>query len=299
MRDPPPAIRSPARLRLPRRTARLRLTILYGAACSWSSARSCSPIPTCSRLGRGTRRSQCWRPPGRRPQPGKVPSAHRPAGDRRRQPRGRSGQIAVDRQLLLIRSGIALVVIAAAAVGVSWLLAGRVLRPLRTITAAARRISASSLHERLALHGPDDELKELGDTLDGLFARLEASFDAQRRFAANASHELRTPLTRERALLQVTLRRPGQHHRHLAGRQPGTARLQRRAGTPHRGAAHPGQQRSRPQRAASPSTWRPSPAPPWPPPAPGSAASACMSTPPSSPPPSTATPSWSSSWSPT
>jgi signal transduction histidine kinase len=72
------------------------------------------------------------------------------------------------------------------------------------ITAAARRISASSLHERLALHGPDDELKELGDTLDNLFARLEASFDAQRRFAASASHELRTPLTRERTLLQVT-----------------------------------------------------------------------------------------------
>ena len=95
---------------------------------------------------------------------------------------------------------------AAAAIG--WLIAGRVLRPLRTITAAARRISASSLHERLALPGPDDELKELADTLDSLFARLEASFDAQRRFAANASHELRTPLTRERTLLQVTLADP-------------------------------------------------------------------------------------------
>jgi signal transduction histidine kinase len=83
-----------------------------------------------------------------------------------------------------------------------------VLRPLRTITAAARRISASSLNERLALQGPDDELKELADTLDNLFARLEASFDAQRRFAASASHELRTPLTRERTLLQVTLADP-------------------------------------------------------------------------------------------
>jgi signal transduction histidine kinase len=98
--------------------------------------------------------------------------------------------------------------VSAAAVGAGWLLAGRVLRPLSTITAAARRISASGLHERLALHGPDDELMELGDTLDGLFARLEASFDAQRRFAANASHELRTPLTRERTLLQVTLADP-------------------------------------------------------------------------------------------
>jgi signal transduction histidine kinase len=88
------------------------------------------------------------------------------------------------------------------------MIAGRVLRPLSTITAAARHIAASSLHERLALHGPDDELKELADTLDSLLARLEGSFDAQRRFAANASHELRTPLTRERALLQVTLADP-------------------------------------------------------------------------------------------
>ncbi len=114
------------------------------------------------------------------------------------------GQLSLDRQQLLIAAGIALAVIAVAAAAIGWLIAGQVLRPLRTITAAARRISASSLHERLALHGPDDELKELADTLDSLFARLEASFDAQRRFAANASHELRTPLTRERALLQVT-----------------------------------------------------------------------------------------------
>jgi signal transduction histidine kinase len=95
-----------------------------------------------------------------------------------------------------------------AAVGAGWLLSGRVLRPLSTITATAQRISASSLHERLALEGPDDELKELGDTLDALLSRLEDSFDAQRRFAANASHELRTPLTRERTLLQVTLSDP-------------------------------------------------------------------------------------------
>jgi signal transduction histidine kinase len=114
------------------------------------------------------------------------------------------GQVSIDRQQLLIASVISLAVIVVAAATVGWLLAGRVLRPLSTITAAARKISASSLHERLALSGPDDELKELADTLDGLFARLEASFEAQRRFAANASHELRTPLTRERTLLQVT-----------------------------------------------------------------------------------------------
>jgi signal transduction histidine kinase len=118
------------------------------------------------------------------------------------------GQINLDRQQLLIASAILLTVFVVAAAALGWLLAGRVLRPLSTITAAARRISASSLHERLALPGPDDELKELADTLDSLFARLEDSFGAQRRFAANASHELRTPLTRERALLQVTLADP-------------------------------------------------------------------------------------------
>jgi signal transduction histidine kinase len=117
-------------------------------------------------------------------------------------------QVNYDKRELLVISAVVLGVIAAGAGAIGWLIAGRVLRPLSTITAAARRISASSLDERLALDGPDDELKELGDTLDGLFARLEASFAAQRRFAANASHELRTPLTRERTLLQVTLADP-------------------------------------------------------------------------------------------
>ena len=80
------------------------------------------------------------------------------------------------------------------------------LSPLRTITAAARRISARSLHQRIGMTGPDDELKELGDTFDQLLGRLDASFRAQRQFVANASHELRTPLARQRTLLEVALR---------------------------------------------------------------------------------------------
>jgi signal transduction histidine kinase len=107
---------------------------------------------------------------------------------------------------LLIESGIALGMMTVASVGLGWLMAGRVLSPLRVITATARRISARNLHQRIAMNGPDDELKELGDTFDQLLARLEASFRAQRQFVANASHELRTPLARQRTLLEVALR---------------------------------------------------------------------------------------------
>jgi signal transduction histidine kinase len=94
------------------------------------------------------------------------------------------------------------------AVAVGWLIAGRFLRPLRTITGAARDISASNLSRRLSITGRDDEFAALGETLDDLFGRLEASFQAQRHFVANASHELRTPLSAERTLLQLALADP-------------------------------------------------------------------------------------------
>ncbi len=94
------------------------------------------------------------------------------------------------------------------ALALAWWIAGRFLRPLRTMNAAAREISATNLHRRLALDGPDDELTELGQTLDDLFGRLEASFEAQRHFVANASHELRTPLAGLQTLLEVALADP-------------------------------------------------------------------------------------------
>ncbi len=119
-----------------------------------------------------------------------------------------AAQRAADSHQLLINSGIALGIVAVLALLAGWLVAGRMLRPIRTITRTARRISSTSLHERLALEGPEDELKELGDTLDDLFGRLDAAFEAQRHFVANASHELRTPLTAERTLLQVALDDP-------------------------------------------------------------------------------------------
>jgi signal transduction histidine kinase len=118
-------------------------------------------------------------------------------------------QRAADMHQLLASSGIALLITAVLSIALGWLAAGRVLRPLRTMTAATQRISEQNLHERLAVTGPDDELKRLGDTIDGLLARLEAAFDAQRRFVANASHELRTPLTMMRTALDVATRKPG------------------------------------------------------------------------------------------
>jgi signal transduction histidine kinase len=109
---------------------------------------------------------------------------------------------------LLIQSGIALTIMAVLSIWLGWLVAGRALQPLRTITNAAREISARNLNRRLALKGPDDELRQLGNTFDGLLERLETAFDAQRQFVANASHELRTPLTYERTLLEVALADP-------------------------------------------------------------------------------------------
>ena len=113
------------------------------------------------------------------------------------------------RSTLLLLSGIALAIMALFATGLGWMVAGRALRPLRAIMATAREISASNLHRRLALTGPDDELRQLGRTFDALLERLETAFTAQRQFAANVSHELRTPLTYERALIEVALADPG------------------------------------------------------------------------------------------
>ena len=129
-------------------------------------------------------------------------------------PGGRGGttgpsRIFTDLPEVLFYSGIALAILAVASIILGWLVADRALRPLRVITAAAQAISASSLDERLNLAGSYDEFRELGNTLDGLFARLEAAFESQRHFVANASHELRTPLAAERTVLQVALADPG------------------------------------------------------------------------------------------
>lgn len=106
---------------------------------------------------------------------------------------------------LLVQSGIALAIMSVIAIVLGWLVAGRVLRPLRTMTSTIQRISARNVHERLAVEGPGDELKDLADTVDGLLSRLETALDSHKRFVANAAHELRTPLTVEHALLEEAL----------------------------------------------------------------------------------------------
>ncbi|HEU4977788.1 MAG TPA: ATP-binding protein [Solirubrobacteraceae bacterium] len=150
--------------------------------------------------------------------PGVPPDAqlhHLPASERRAYRRARAAlleasraadQRALRRVLIAFISALLLVTLGSIAAG--WLIAGRVLRPIARITAAARSISGRTLHERIALGGPHDELRELADTFDTMLARLQEAFDSQHRFVANASHELRTPLAIIRTEVDVTLADP-------------------------------------------------------------------------------------------
>jgi signal transduction histidine kinase len=109
---------------------------------------------------------------------------------------------------LVQNSWLALVLVTAGSVGVGWLVAGRVLRPVHTITTRAQRISADSLDERIALGGPRDELRDLADTFDALLARVQQTVNSERRLVATMSHELRTPLANQQAALDVALTDP-------------------------------------------------------------------------------------------
>jgi signal transduction histidine kinase len=183
-------VRRPWRLA---RSVRWRLTALYGSLFLVSGA--CVLTITYVLVYRATASSFEARTTATTRTPGGAPAlvAHSHAADLHQ---------------LLLQSGIALAIMTVVSAALGWLVAGRVLAPLRTMTAATRRISEENLHDRLALQGPDDELKELAHTIDGLLERLEAAFDAQRRFVANASHELRTPLAMMRTSLDVAVAKP-------------------------------------------------------------------------------------------
>jgi signal transduction histidine kinase len=190
-----PLSRQSLRPHLPRRTVRLRLTLLYGCLFLASGAALLTITYVLVRnalYGPVTTSNSSSQTFG-----GGIEHAS-----------GHSGlltQQAADLHQLLIQSAIALGIMAVVALVLGWFVAGRVLRPIRTMTTTTRRISDRSLHERLALEGPPDELRDLGNTIDGLLERLETAFDSQRRFVANASHELRTPLSVSQTTLQVAL----------------------------------------------------------------------------------------------
>ncbi|MBV9795366.1 MAG: HAMP domain-containing histidine kinase [Actinobacteria bacterium] len=180
---------------------RFRLTLVYGALFLLSGAALLVVVYLLVRFTfpAASTRSYLHAPAGRSPAPLPSLASLRAQADRQRD---------ADLHQLLVVSGLALTIMLVVSIGLGWMVAGRVLRPLRTITATARDLSSATLDRRLALGGPDDELKELGDTFDELLGRLERSFASQRQFVAHASHELRTPLTLERALLEAALARP-------------------------------------------------------------------------------------------
>ncbi|HEY1319840.1 MAG TPA: HAMP domain-containing sensor histidine kinase [Streptosporangiaceae bacterium] len=198
--------------RLPRRTVRFRLTLLYGGlfllagiavlALTYVLVTHATTPQAIVKNVHGTERVTTIQGTSG-VVPGMVPDQVRQLREQAER------QHASDLHQLLVQSGIALGAATLLAFAAGWLMAGRVLRPLRSMTATAQRISQHNLHERLALTGPDDEIKDLADTIDGLLTRLQTAFDAQRRFVANVSHELRTPLTWERTLTEVSLADPG------------------------------------------------------------------------------------------
>ena len=188
-----------ARLRLRGRSIRLRFTVMYMALFLLSAV---ALLVITVLLSVGT--TKYTRPAGFEPQAVPAAAQQRIAALQNQLSEVHHQQV---RQLLL-GAAVALVIMVVVSAILGRSVAGRVLRPLRTITASTRRITADSLHARLAVTAPDDEVKDLADTIDELLERLESAFAAQRLFAANASHELRTPLATMRAALDVAMAKP-------------------------------------------------------------------------------------------
>ncbi|GAB3426338.1 sensor histidine kinase [Flindersiella endophytica] len=194
--------------RLPAGTVRLRLALLYSAMFALSGAVLLAI--TYLLVQRSSSQRVLYQNGGGPPQlyEGHVdlPEPYTAAAAAMREFNER--QHAAQLHELLVQSGTALAIMFVVSLALGWVVAGRVLHPLRTMTTTIREISERNLHERLGLTGPRDELTNLADTVDDLLTRMEAAFEAQRRFVASAAHELRTPLTLEHALLEETLTDP-------------------------------------------------------------------------------------------
>ena len=198
----------PQRAALPRRTIRLRLTMLYGALFLACGAGLLAITNILARSWPWPPFSFLLTPVGS--SPGHRSPSTAPAHSLQAEFLARlAAAHAAGLNQLLTASAIALGAMTVLSAALGWLVAGRVLRPLREMTAAARAISADDLSGRLAVAGPGDELQDLDDTIDELLCRLETAFTAQRRFAASASHELRTPLAMMRTSLDVAAAKPG------------------------------------------------------------------------------------------
>jgi signal transduction histidine kinase len=206
MRPPAPPAPFPARRR--RRSVRWRLAAVYGALSILSAAVVVTGIYTWESSA-GSIYPATPAPPAPNGQESPLAQAQARIGQLEYQVTALSDRAhAINSYGLLVVVVFVLGLTAVVSLVGGWLLAGRILRPLRAITAATRSISEDDLGRRLAMKGPGNELTDLADTIDGLLTRLQAAFEAQRQFVANASHELRTPLTLERAMLEVALADP-------------------------------------------------------------------------------------------
>jgi two-component system, OmpR family, sensor histidine kinase VanS len=205
-------------LHLPSRTVRLRLTLLYSGLFLVSGVALVAATYLIFRSNTGV---DLIVPNGPAHVRGGLPSVAQNPEVARQVSRMYAESVARNTHRLhegLIQSAVALGIMTAISIALGWVVAGRVLRPLRVMTATTRQISERNLNERLALAGPRDELKDLADTVDGLLARLEEHVAEQQRFAANASHELRTPLSITQTLLEVASNDPHHDHDELVGR---------------------------------------------------------------------------------
>jgi two-component system sensor histidine kinase VanS len=214
--------RAPRRMiRLPSRTVRLRLTLLYSGLFLVSGV---ALLATTYLLFRGSTGVDLIVPAGARHGSGRPSALTRALANPEvvRQVRHMyAAALERNRHGLhqgLLQSAIALAIMTVISIALGWLVAGRVLRPLRAMTTTTRQISERNLNERLAVSGPRDELKDLADTVDGLLERLEAHVAEQQRFAANASHELRTPLALTHTLLEVARNDPNRDNGELVDR---------------------------------------------------------------------------------